>query len=1129
MMMKIMALFMVMVSSSVWASKPNIVFIMFDDLDILDLSSYQPNSLIHTPYLDSFFDQNESLVFENYYASGPNCSQTRSSLLSGQFPIQNNFLKTLDKDGPMGISIDFPMVSEKLKDAGYYTATIGKWHVGLDGDPTFRPENRGFDYSTVWYEDRCDVITCPSVTNDDGTPLPTTPVDLEAKYRGNLYDGKYFGYKLTKQNSFLPNPTVSCHQVYNEVNGVCTAPVLDNYLPNLLTDETTALIDTVNDTILATPAHEPFFINLWYFTPHVPYNTPPNYENLFKCGQVGEVVEACQYQLDYTIINDVYQEISDCNGGERTPLCDAKLGRYAAQMTYVDQQIKKVEDKIQKMYDAGKLNNETFIVITSDNGGAPAVHSNWGGDVTANSRNDSVLCTNGDEANCDIKYRGAKIQLFERGIRAPLAIKRFGAANNTTKGVSDEFITSRDFFPTIVNLATESLDTFNYYGTDFSKVINNNEALSFFDQKRSEYWQMRPGASYVADFPTNYDEFVQHAVNNDPLPFPEFETDYTGSNSYKQNQEFAIRQGDWKLIYEPQRFISLANGFLELTDEVYDLYEIKANDNQVDEAIGAKKNADRPDLVAFLQNQYYKWRNLVGFIDYDFEIVPNMVDGLIDINSHCPNGPGSQGCDTVAIEHSTRLNIAASQFTYANYVKINSGGTTCGSRPDGLAEGNGVISFKPGDLVDGKLQPASWKMKIDDGKAWLRIWLTNKAQDAQPKTVTFISDQPLVCDQVHHLAFTIQGSKPSGHGQVIKFFVDGQEEGRHTTVNFVREIDNDVSPKLSGCFDQLATTYCPPHWEDIQIGDTRPRVANSHRQVFIGNDVQQNRIFDGFISPPLISTATLSNEEVRMLSLARSMNENYADNKISYVPCVDSSAPCAVSAAASGVPGPVYDSELDAWFFPFDGADGLGAPNNVVLELKDDPNSVATLDSDQLSFTTKIRLNQYAMKAPQAENYIAAQTGLTAGSQAAHAWTLKVDQNPNTPEENDGLIKLTTWFGSGSCKRVLKTQGTNPAGAGFAVIKEGEAHDIGVAIDKINKTSKLYLNGQEILSDTATACGSMVSHDNLYLGNFYRDCSIQGDPFNCRAFDGYIYAPRISNQLLSDDGFAWESRTQHLE
>jgi|GEM_PF-1407677 len=777
--MKMIAFLLLIATNLVSASQPNIVFIMFDDLDILDLKRYEPNSLIHTPYLDSFFDENESLVFENYYSSGPNCSQTRSSLLTGQYPIQNNFLKTLDKDGAMGLSIDFPLISEKLQDAGYYTATIGKWHVGLDGDPTYRPENRGFDYSTVWYENRCDA-TCPIMFNDDGSPVstivvPPSLVDPASTVRGAIHEGKYFSYQLTKQNSFLLNPTESCHQVYSEVNGVCTGPVVENYLPNLLTDETTALMDTVNDGLLATPAHEPFFINLWYFTPHVPYNTPPTYEDIFKCGQVDEDVEACKYKLDYTVIDDEYEELSNCNGGERTPVCDAKLGRYAAQMTYVDQQIKKVEDKLEKMYATGQLNNETLIILTSDNGGAPAVHSNWGGDERVGTRHDSVLCTNGDEVDCDIKYRGAKIQLFERGIRSPLAIKRFGAVNNTTKGVSDEFIASRDFFPTIVNLATETVDEFNYYGIDFSNVVGNNEELSFFEKTRTELWQARPGASYEGDFPTNYDEFVQHALNGGQPPFPDFETDYSGANSYKQNQEFAVRQGDWKLIYEPQRFRSLANGFLEFTDEIYDLYEIKDNDGEVDEAIGSKKNDLRPDLIKFLQNQYYKWRSLVGFINYSFELTPNVVDGLIDINSHCANGAGSSDCETVAIEHSTRLNIAASQFTYANFVKINSGGSTCGTGKNGLADGTGLISFKPGDFIDGDLKPISWLMKIVDGKAVLDIGVTNKAHDTVDPAldpIRFTSDQQLTCDEVHHLAFTVQGSKPKGHGPLIKFFVN---------------------------------------------------------------------------------------------------------------------------------------------------------------------------------------------------------------------------------------------------------------------------------------------------------------------------------------------------------------------
>jgi len=124
--------------------KPNIILILVDDLGYGDLSSYGAKDL-HTPNLDSLVAS--GITFDNFYANCPVCSPTRASILTGQYP---------DMVGVPGVIRTHPhanfgylashavMLPGVLKPAGYDTAIVGKWHLGLETPNT--PNERGFDH-----------------------------------------------------------------------------------------------------------------------------------------------------------------------------------------------------------------------------------------------------------------------------------------------------------------------------------------------------------------------------------------------------------------------------------------------------------------------------------------------------------------------------------------------------------------------------------------------------------------------------------------------------------------------------------------------------------------------------------------------------------------------------------------------------------------------------------------------------------------------------------------------------------------------------------------------------------------------------------------------------------------------
>lgn len=123
---------------------PNIIVILADDLGRGDYSAFGTPD-IRTPHIDRLF--REGMTFDNFYANSPVCSPTRAALLTGCYP---------DRVGVPGVIRDIPanswgylapqsvLLPNRLKDAGYHSAIVGKWHLGFDAPNT--PLDRGFDF-----------------------------------------------------------------------------------------------------------------------------------------------------------------------------------------------------------------------------------------------------------------------------------------------------------------------------------------------------------------------------------------------------------------------------------------------------------------------------------------------------------------------------------------------------------------------------------------------------------------------------------------------------------------------------------------------------------------------------------------------------------------------------------------------------------------------------------------------------------------------------------------------------------------------------------------------------------------------------------------------------------------------
>ena len=200
-------------------TSPNIIFILIDDLGWRDLSCYG-STFYETPNIDRLAA--EGMRFTDAYAACPVCSPTRASILTGRYPAAVGVTNWIDWGGRShpnrGRLIDVPYVDHlpltestvatALRDAGYATWHVGKWHLGGDETP---PEKHGFD------------------------------VNIGGCHMGSPAQNGYFSpYNIP---NLAPGPE-------------------GEYLTDRLTDEAIGLIRRHND--------RPFFLNLWYYTVHTP-------------------------------------------------------------------------------------------------------------------------------------------------------------------------------------------------------------------------------------------------------------------------------------------------------------------------------------------------------------------------------------------------------------------------------------------------------------------------------------------------------------------------------------------------------------------------------------------------------------------------------------------------------------------------------------------------------------------------------------------------------------------------------------------------------------------------------------------------------------------------------------------
>jgi arylsulfatase A-like enzyme len=203
------------------ASRPNVILIMTDDMGYGDLRSYGGTD-IRTPHIDRLATDGVRLT--DAYANGVLCSPTRAALISGRYPQRNAIETALGPEGTRGLPVNGSSLPQLLKDRGYRTALVGKWHLGGTVTGEARnggPRAHGFDY--------------------------------------------FFGLMGSHVDYWHHNRGPKAEDLWENETRIS----LDGeYLTTLISDRTVQFIEQ------SAAAGQPFFVDVAYNAPHWPYDRP---------------------------------------------------------------------------------------------------------------------------------------------------------------------------------------------------------------------------------------------------------------------------------------------------------------------------------------------------------------------------------------------------------------------------------------------------------------------------------------------------------------------------------------------------------------------------------------------------------------------------------------------------------------------------------------------------------------------------------------------------------------------------------------------------------------------------------------------------------------------------------------
>lgn len=266
---------------------PNIIIIYADDLGYGDLSCYGATKL-HTPNIDRI--AKEGIRFTNGYATSGVCTPSRFGLLTGVYPWRHK-ASILPGDAPLIIDTAMYTMPKMLSQAGYKTAAIGKWHLGMgDGRTNWNSKldpganETGFDYSYLMAATN-DRVPCVFV--EDGSVVGLNSDDpISVSYTEN-----FPGEPTGKDNPELLKMQPSFGHDNSIVNGISRIGYMKGGKSALWVDENMA--ETFLSKTIAwirLQKDRPFFLYYALHQPHVPRVPNERFAGLSGMGPRGDAI-----------------------------------------------------------------------------------------------------------------------------------------------------------------------------------------------------------------------------------------------------------------------------------------------------------------------------------------------------------------------------------------------------------------------------------------------------------------------------------------------------------------------------------------------------------------------------------------------------------------------------------------------------------------------------------------------------------------------------------------------------------------------------------------------------------------------------------------------------------------------
>ena len=266
-------------------TRPNVVLLFADDLGYGDLSSFgHPN--IDTPNLDALAAGGQR--WTDFYVAAPVCSPSRGALLTGRLPNRTGLygerLAVLFPEDSRGMPDSEVTLAEALRDAGYATAILGKWHLGAEA--AVYPTRHGFDY---WfglpYSNDMDWVGSFTFTERLAAVIGGTGLSPAQQAESDGRVAKYANPKIDYWNvplirSVRQTDAAGTTQYSDEI---VERPAQQPTLTQRYTEEALGFIDRNRD--------QPFFVYLPYTMPHTPLFASAHYQGKSLGGAYGDVIE----------------------------------------------------------------------------------------------------------------------------------------------------------------------------------------------------------------------------------------------------------------------------------------------------------------------------------------------------------------------------------------------------------------------------------------------------------------------------------------------------------------------------------------------------------------------------------------------------------------------------------------------------------------------------------------------------------------------------------------------------------------------------------------------------------------------------------------------------------------------